>query len=211
MQQESQLWLVVGLGNPGPSYQGNRHNVGFMVADRLYDRGEGLDWQILDDTGDEPVRVVSGTAVTVMPGGTPGAARPVDPDQVRRWCTAPTALLTALPDRLLLTLTNETVRPLVVKPYDPSVGVYALRVEGPEGPEDLKVQGAMLLDRPPAESRAMTLAPGAAYEFAIDPGKLGLSPGRYAVRAVYNPYTKDLPEGAWRGVLLSPPADLVVR
>jgi len=45
MQQESQLWLVVGLGNPGPNYQGNRHNVGFMVADRLYDRGEGLDWQ----------------------------------------------------------------------------------------------------------------------------------------------------------------------
>jgi len=34
-------WLIVGLGNPGPSYSGHRHSIGALVVDELAARAGG--------------------------------------------------------------------------------------------------------------------------------------------------------------------------
>jgi PTH1 family peptidyl-tRNA hydrolase len=39
------MWMVVGLGNPGPKYQRNRHNIGFRVVDEIARRAGLAAWK----------------------------------------------------------------------------------------------------------------------------------------------------------------------
>ena len=59
------MHLIVGLGNPGPKYQGNRHNIGFMAVDEIVRRHGFSPWRKRFQ-GETSEGVLAGTKVLVL-------------------------------------------------------------------------------------------------------------------------------------------------
>ncbi len=133
-------WVVVGLGNPGPKYAANRHNVGAMVVAELARRYAG--GRASGAAGSAPALTtdlsalaahktrasVASVRLGVMPGGAPGPATIL---------AVPTAYMNVSggPVKALLTYYSSPIEHLVVvhDDLDLPAGTVRLKLGGGEG------------------------------------------------------------------------------
>jgi PTH1 family peptidyl-tRNA hydrolase len=60
--------LVVGLGNPGPRYEGNRHNIGFMVVDAVLKEVDAKSYRRREDLADTEQYVLHAVSLPRVKG-----------------------------------------------------------------------------------------------------------------------------------------------
>ena len=61
------MWLLVGLGNPGDKYKNNRHNIGFMVIDAIAGFYDASPWRKKFQSDVAEVRVGDEKVVLLKP------------------------------------------------------------------------------------------------------------------------------------------------
>lgn len=88
------MWLVVGLGNPGPEYAGSRHNVGFRVLEAVA-AAAGVTCRRRRFDSLSGTATVAGVPVTLV---LPQASMNLSGEPVRAWLEH----LGLAPDRLLV-------------------------------------------------------------------------------------------------------------
>lgn len=59
------MWLIAGLGNPGPEYRDTRHNVGFRVVDEIA-RRHGLSFRRSDWSAQAASGAVCGQSIVLL-------------------------------------------------------------------------------------------------------------------------------------------------
>jgi PTH1 family peptidyl-tRNA hydrolase len=64
------MLLIVGLGNPGPQYEGNRHNIGFRLVEAIADAHRFPSWQMQSkfeaEVCEGTLKTPDGTSVKAM-------------------------------------------------------------------------------------------------------------------------------------------------
>ncbi len=105
-----EIWLIAGLGNPGPEYENTRHNCGFRVVDYLAEKWQisftKKKWKgILAETKQEGKRLVLLKPLTYMNNSGESVQAALD------WYGIPEEHLLVVYDDIDLTLGTIRVRP----------------------------------------------------------------------------------------------------